>query len=323
MGSSHGSVQPWVGSKDPGRYVGHHEGTPQGYHRPLDCSPVRGHKGGRLCRRVVVRLRHACWLALVLGACVHPAAREGRRALDEGAYDLAAHALGKASAAEPTRVDYLVDLGRAEMGRGKPEPAADAFRRASNLEPRTARHVVYLGHALELGRRYEEAERAYRKASELEPDRAWPHRVLGTRLLRWGEPERALAPLERALELEPEHVPTLHARARALVDTGRVADGERAFRQAIERGDGGTDERALRLGLARALLTAARHEQALVEYDEVARRWPRFAPVHVGRAVLLEALGQRDAARQAMRTATQLAPANRQYRAHLARLSAP
>ena len=260
----------------------------------------------------------ASWL-LALTACVHESAAEGRRALDEGAYAVAASKLAVAARERPKELSYWVDLGRAYVGQGDARGAVDAFSHAIALAPNQARLQVFLGHAHELGRAYDLAEAAYRRATQLEPGRAYPYRVLGARLLRWGRASEAIEPLARALALDPDHAETHNAYAMALAQAGREEQAEQAFRAAIARFP---EARNLRLGLAALLINQAHYQDALDVYGELLARFPTFAPAHVGRAVLLEELGRKREAELALEAALTLAPHNPDYQARLARLRA-
>ena len=82
-------------------------------------------------------------------------------------------------------------------------------------------------------------------------------------------------------------------------------------------------ERSLGLGLGALLVDSGRTRDALDVYTRMAERWPTFAPLHVARALLLEQLGDLEAARAALAAALKLAPHNQDYRRRLAELAAP
>ncbi len=250
-------------------------------------------------------------LLAICTACVHPAAQRGRRALDDGAYALAATELGIAVRARPGEVDYWVDLGRAEVGRGHGPGAVRALGRARALSPSEARLAVYLGHARELMHRYDLAELDYRTAVSLSPDRPWTHRVLGTRLLRWGRAEEAVAPLERAVALDPDHAETRNALALALFQAGDGARAEATFRTASARFP---RHRGLALGHAIVLVESGNYEAALVVYAQIARRWPDFAAPYAARSILLAQLGRHAEAAGEMEEALARDPRNPSYR---------
>ena len=254
---------------------------------------------------------------LCVGACAHPAAVRGRRALDERAFRLAASELTIAVREQPDETSYWVDLGRAQVGLGAAAEAARAFGVACERSPRTPRLWVYLGHAHELGRDYDRAEIDYRRAIALAPDRAWLHRVLGARLLRWGRPDEAVEPLRRARALDPHHQETHNALATALFRAGQPQQAERVFKRAIAAFP---EARSLRLGLAVVLLEEGREREALMVYAKVLESWPHFAPAHAGRSLILQDLGEWASAERELEEAIRKAPWRDDYRAQLAAL---
>jgi Flp pilus assembly protein TadD len=112
-------------------------------------------------------------------------------------------------------------------------------------------------------------------------------------------------------------VETHNALAIALAKAGQRDAAERRFRAAIARFP---KERRLALGLGALLVDAGQTRAALAVYDDIARRWPSFAPAHVARGLLLTELGERAGARAALAQAVRLAPRNEDYRRRLAAL---
>jgi tetratricopeptide (TPR) repeat protein len=224
--------------------------------------------------------------------------------MDEGAYATAAEAFRRAAKQAPDDPERWIDLGEAEILAGEAGRAREAFERAAALRPRDQAPRVRIGFTWEMERRYDDAQRSYKQAIEIAPERAYGHRVMGSRLLAWGRASEAVAPLVRALELDAGHGETWNALALAYYHKGDRASAERTFREGLEAQG---DHMDLWVGLAGLLVNAGRYEEALDVYDGLVGRWPRFAPAHVGRALLLHELGRPDEAEAAFLRAAQVA----------------
>ena len=74
----------------------------------------------------------------------------------------------------------------------------------------------------------------------------------------------------------------------------------------------------LRLGLAAVLINAGQLARALTVYDALLRTAPRFAPAHVGRAILLHELGRPDDAERAFERAVEVARRPERFQRRLA-----
>ena len=259
----------------------------------------------------------AWFLCATLVGCVHDAAARGRRALDDGAFSVAALELEKAVRARPDDVSYWVDLGRAHIGLGDGPAAVEAFAAACKVAPTSERLWVFLGHAHEMSRDYDQATAAYERATVVAPHRAWPWRVLGARLLRWGRPQQAVEALQAALALDAAHAETHNALATALAEVGDLGAAQALLEQAVVQFP---QQRRLWLGLAAVHVKRGHLRAALDVYTQVQQRWPAFAPVHAGRALLLLQLGRRRQAVQAMQSAVSLAPQRSDYRDQLLRM---
>lgn len=248
-------------------------------------------------------------LALFAGCATGPLPR-ARRAMDEGAFELAARNYREALVNDGSNADVWMELAGAEMGAERYERAREAFEHAATLRPDDPAPRMRIGNTWELQRRWDEARTAYEQATVIAPNNARTHRMLGTRLLRWGEYSDAIAPLQRAAALEPSSLETWRALALAQYNATRVEDAERTFRHALEIGP---HDRSLRLSYAALLINARRHTDALAMYDAVVADDPEFAPAHVGRAILLETLGEVPRADAAYRDAIRASDESPEY----------
>ena len=112
-----------------------------------------------------------------------------------------------------------------------------AFQAARD-EPEDASRWLELGKVYHAHQFTDPAAECYSRATELaagEP-RAWYLLALAEAEL--GRPEAAIDALDRVSALAPEYVPTYWRKGDWLVDLGRSAEAEAAYRQAVERDEG-------------------------------------------------------------------------------------
>ena len=182
-----------------------------------------------------------------------------------------------------------------------------AWRRALELEPR---HVLALGSygiTLCSRGRPDEGLALLERAREADPLASFPYTLTAWSLLVIGKPEDALRYAEDALGFEKEDVSALCAMSMANVALGRFDDGIAA----AERGVAITHRAPYFLGtLGWALATAGRTDEARAILEEMRVR-PAASPTTVSEAWLLGALGETDAAFEA------LARAEAEYQATL------
>lgn len=69
--------------------------------------------------------------------------------------------------------------------------------------------------------------------------------------------------------------------------------------------------------MAAILVNQRRLAEALTAYDDIVERWPSFSAAHVGRGLVLDALGKSPEAEAAYRAAVAADPANTEHRARL------
>lgn len=248
------------------------------------------------------------WLCLVLPACPSGIER-ARIALDEGDTERAEEILEGIAAEHAEEPGAWLALGRARMAASRPVAAREAFERAAQLLPTRSAPRILVGHTYELERRYDEAELAYAQACAIAPTEARPERVLGVRLLRWGRSREAIVHLSRAVELDPESAATWNALAVAQFHAGDGAAALDTFARAaaLREARGLPLDRDLAIGQAALLVRSARFEEALVLYDQVVARQPRFAAGHVGRGLVLHELGRCAEARVAFERSVEAA----------------
>lgn len=143
--------------------------------------------------------------------------------------------LGQRKAAQdPHDAKARIELGRQYAELGRYAEAAASYREALRAAPRDPEALRELGTALHLLGRNEEAEKALRLATKLDGEQAEAWRNLGVVLTKREAWDEALACFERARTLDPGWSDGLRYASVALQRLGRVEEGRRAARQALE-----------------------------------------------------------------------------------------
>jgi tetratricopeptide (TPR) repeat protein len=245
------------------------------------------------------------WFLLALSlvafaACASEASPIGRALLltEKGNYPAARELLEKRLASHPEDAasrrflirihGFTGDLGRAQR---------EAERLSALLGPSDPSPIVELGYAHELAHRYDEALALYDRAAELAPRDALGPKTGGLRAARWGEHELARPRLEEALRRAPRDAEVWHALGLTCVALHDLDSAERAYRSGL-RAD--PDALSNQIGLATVALVREDPAAALLAYDAVLARRPKFADAFLGRSFALISLGRFDEAEAAL-----------------------
>jgi Flp pilus assembly protein TadD len=145
----------------------------------------------------------------------------------------AARAYRRVLQLDPQRVVARHGLALSLEGLGRLAEAETECRALLAAHSQDARGWSALGAILTRRSRLAEAESAYRRAVALNPRLGPAHQQLGALLARMGRAEEALSQLARSHSLGLRGFDLCLARARALVQLGRVAEAERDFEQAV------------------------------------------------------------------------------------------
>ena len=149
------------------------------------------------------------------------------------------------------------------------------------------------------------AEVEYERALACNPNRAETLISLGVLLLQRGCPERAQLLLLRCCALEPERGQAWDALGIALKQTGALPAAEAAFAEAQHLQPGNVGIALRRVDAALAAGTAGAE---LIRLEAATEDDPLNASLQTARGVLLEQLGKRDDAIDALEVAVALAP---------------
>jgi Tfp pilus assembly protein PilF len=191
---------------------------------------------------------------------------------------------------------------------GKAAAAEAAFRKVIAIDPGYAEAHDNLGHFLIEQERPEEAEAMFRRAVTLAPGLAPALVNLATCLTSAGQPAAALTLLERARGGGAEAPPLYMALGNAHTRLKNYAKAEAAFQRGVELTKGGTAQMVALLAQAQARL--GKDDEAMANFDRALAK-NENAPVAVGgKALLLQTLGDFDAAEALFRKGFEIDPLN-------------
>jgi tetratricopeptide (TPR) repeat protein len=197
-------------------------------------------------------------------------------------------------AAEPGRADVLALAGQIAGELGLDAEAVAHYAAAIGAKPDFAEAHYNLGNVLARLGRHEEAVAPYSRAAELRPELVAVHANLGNALHALGRWDEAAASYRRAIRLAPGAAEAHRNLGLALNAAGARDRALECFRRAVALKEDWPN--ALQ-SLANALMEGGLWREAISICD----RWLRLAPANVEalglKAVALEELGERDAAR--------------------------
>ena len=161
---------------------------------------------------------------------------------------------------------------------------------------------------------------AARKAISLDPDAEWPHRLLALVLQRGGNHKDALRSAQEAARIAPYQAETLHVLAICLANRRKKADAEKTVQALLERHPHNAlshQTAGVVAGMRGEWATAERHLR------EALRLEPNDADVAAALAEVLQRLGRREEAGEALLAAARADPTNHSIRRSLGRLGMP
>jgi Flp pilus assembly protein TadD len=223
----------------------------------------------------------------------------GKGRVDEASVLLRDYLVKHPQAVGERRLLIRVEAFRGQLGAAR----AEADKLARQLGPTSPIPLVELGHALEVAHRYDEALAAYDRAAQVAPQDKLGPLTGGLRAAHWGELDWAEPRLREAVRRDPKDPAAWHALGLVQLKQGNATGAERAYRFGLL-----ADPEALenRVGLATLALTRGDLAGALVQYDAIVARRPRFADAHLGRSYVLIGLGRFIDAKRALDQAAQL-----------------
>ena len=198
-----------------------------------------------------------------------------------------------------------LNLALAEERTGDPDRARERMQEIAADYPEWDEPLVRLAESLRSGGRAAEAEEAYRAALDVNPRRPEALVALGGLLIARGDGIGARDLLLRCCGVEPDRAEAWDALGLALMQTGEPSLALAAFVEAQRLAAGALD---YALHGVDAAIAADEGGAELARLDMACAGDPANPVLHVARGMLLERLGQRDAAIDALEVAVALAP---------------
>lgn len=215
--------------------------------------------------------------------------------LERGAFGAATELAEQASRGQPGALEPRLLLTRSLLARGDLDRATTAIRQLLAEFPQVGSVHAQAGMlALRRGE-LANARASLERALSLDPDLVEPLAGLAALDVRDGAPDRARARIEARLKRTPRDATVLVLAARTWSATGDRGRAEEFLRQAIESDPADLNAYAV---LGQLYIEQGKLELALAEYEKQAARQPGAVGPATMAAVILEALGRKDAARQ-------------------------
>ena len=232
-------------------------------------------------------------------------AEAGRHLLAQGRFHDALAALRQAVASGHDAPSTVLNLAIAHDRTGDRPHARSIMQAVAVKLPDWDEPILRIAESLRAENDMTGAEEAYRRVLALQPNRASALIALGGLLLARGEATEACQLLTRACATVPDNAEAWFVMGIALRDSGEPAQALSALAKAQQR-----NPTALQYVLI-AVEVAVQADETAVELARL-NRWCDTEPLNhvplVGRAMLLDHLGRRDDAIDAMEAATVLAP---------------
>jgi predicted O-linked N-acetylglucosamine transferase (SPINDLY family) len=199
----------------------------------------------------------------------------------------------------------MLNLALAEQHAGDPDRADCLMRELQQRMPYWDEPSLRLAESLRAAQQYPAAELAYARVLEINPRREEALVALAGLLLARGDPAEARTLLLRCCGIAPGRAEAWDTLGLALQRTGDAALAGSAYAEAQR-----LSPRTLEYALHRvaAAVTPEEQDAVLAALDVASQDDPLNPALHTARGVLLERLGDRAAAIDALEAATALAP---------------
>ena len=256
------------------------------------------------------------------GPARSPAHAQARLLARRGEFERALPIFEAEARSRPDDAGLSAELGGWLLSAGEPKRALAALARADQLQP-TSESALRLGQARARLDDHAGAEADLRRSLALRPGASAARMALGALLLRHGDRAEAIGLLEQAASAGAnlDRARALVALGAAYRATGRRADAEKAFDQAIQFAPARAE---VRLGVARSWLGGEGKEdarRALAVILKTADMAPDLPAVFVAMGRARERLDDDALAMEAYDRALRLDPTLRYARRRLIRLS--
>ena len=260
------------------------------HQQPTIADALVHHRAGRLAQAEVI------YRQILQQHADHPDALHllGVIALQSAQPQVAVELIGRSTQFAPTAAS-LNNLGEAFRHLGRLNDAVASYQRSIQLMPQQLDAYSNLALALEAMGRHEECASALQQAAQFAgTDRLDVHDRLGAALLRAGDPFAAAAQHRKVIALAPNFAPAHANLGLALAKTNAHIDEVlAACRQALELAPDAAEAHG---AMAVVLDRAARHEDAITEFQRAAALNPRVPDYYGHRGTILENLGRLDEA---------------------------
>lgn len=218
---------------------------------------------------------------------------DAQDAVDHQDYATAAEKYQAYLAKKPDDALVHYDLGYAYTVLRRPADAKAEYEKAISLDPKMASAYQNLGLTL-IPTDPAGAVAPLQRAAELMPEDARTKWLLGVALEAAKKDDLAIEQYDAAAKLDSKSVDIRNSLGFALLRTGRTADAEAAFREAIALQPTGEPANDAHKGLLQALLAEKKMDAAATELGAQLEAHPNDAPMRLEHASLLADAGKDD-----------------------------
>jgi tetratricopeptide (TPR) repeat protein len=203
---------------------------------------------------------------------------------------------------KPDDLATLVWLGSAYLDQGRPADAGQLFSRAYSIAPRSVPVLFGMGRTALAKQEYMRAVEYLEQALDIDPKAVVIHYPLAMAYRAMGNLQKAEAhlrlrgpgeirppdPLMQELDLLLESAVAYEVRGAAALDESNWAAAAEYFRKGVELAP---NEPSLRHKLGTALAMSG-DPRAVEQFEEVTRRWPKFAKAQYSLGLVLASSGR-------------------------------
>jgi len=209
--------------------------------------------------------------------------------------------------ADKQDTDSWLDLGTLHGMLNEPKQAADCFKQVLTLRPEFPEAYFNLGRALGLLGQLDEACQAYQQSIRLRPTWVQAMNNLANLLQSQGNYNEALAWYQQALNIAPTYAEALINQSNVFTFIGRNSKAIEGYRRALTLAP---RHLLCHRNYCRTLYATGMLDEAMQGYEKMAQTFPDNPEPMAAKAWLLQLIGDKNAARAAIKPLIEQHPDN-------------
>ncbi|MEN3001535.1 MAG: tetratricopeptide repeat protein [Armatimonadota bacterium] len=221
----------------------------------------------------------------------------------QGQLDKATHHLRRAVELEPRNPTPLVELTRLALDRNRLEEASGYLRMLRDRFPNHPERFLLAGSLAMLKSDWKQAYAEFSQAVRVRPNDFRIHYNLGIAAYQMGRKEEARQHLQRTVQLKPDYTTAWKALGMVYEALKQPREAVRAYSEALQREP---DDLPTRLKRAQLFQQIEEWENALADYQHLAKIYPKNPDAHLGAGLILMRLQRYAEAKSYLGRALQL-----------------